>query len=205
MEYEVHAFHGPLARRRIGDAPAQELDPVAERQEVPQVAGGQIVQHGHGVAKGDEGLHEVGADEAGAACDEIAHPSCSPPRNERSEPNATTHLVVQVSSQPVRAARLRRRCRAWATRVGVSRRVDAAARHWHRSRMVPVHCKWNYVCSRPEGVHQVRVERACSYTSARHARSDESATLADCKGIPRTCQVAIRSRRSRPRWRTSGR
>src|SRR5207237_8343074 len=121
MEYEVHAFHGPLARRRIGDAPAQELDPVAEREEVPQVAGGQIVQHGHRIAMGDEGLHEVGADEAGAACDEITHLRCGPPS---SEDNATT----RPSGAGIEPARTGRTTPPTLSRLGNTRRGEPSRR-----------------------------------------------------------------------------
>ena len=42
-----------------------------ERLEVGEGAGGEVVDDGDGVAAGDEGFGEVGADEAGAAGDEV--------------------------------------------------------------------------------------------------------------------------------------
>jgi hypothetical protein len=38
--------------------------------QVLEAAGGQVVEDAHGPAEGEEALDEVGADEAGAACDQ---------------------------------------------------------------------------------------------------------------------------------------
>ena len=56
----------------VADVADDELDPGA--LEVRRVAGiGQLVEHAYVVARREEPLGEVGADEAGPACDEHAH------------------------------------------------------------------------------------------------------------------------------------
>ena len=55
--------------------PGEDIDLVEARPlgEVLALAGGEVVDDGHLVAAGDEGVDDVGADEAGSACHEGTH------------------------------------------------------------------------------------------------------------------------------------
>jgi len=58
----------------VADVAVHELVPARHRLEVGEVAGvGELVEHGHGVARGDPGARVVRADESGPAGDEDLH------------------------------------------------------------------------------------------------------------------------------------
>jgi hypothetical protein len=75
VEAHVDAGHDVVEQVRVEDAAEDELHVVALAQvlDVLQAAGGQVVQDDHRVAARQEGVGEVGADEAGSAGDEGAH------------------------------------------------------------------------------------------------------------------------------------
>jgi hypothetical protein len=61
-------------RVRVADVGAVQPHPALQRAgEIGLLAGGQVVDDGDLVAAVDEGVDEVGADEAGSAGDEGAH------------------------------------------------------------------------------------------------------------------------------------
>lgn len=65
MEHAVHSVHSAPTHHGISDAAGNEPNLIADYSEVLQPPSGQVVQHDHAVASGDECLDEVRADEAG--------------------------------------------------------------------------------------------------------------------------------------------
>ena len=59
----IDAAHGLGHRGRIGDVGFDEFDPVANRGQVAQVAGAQVVEHPHPIAARDQRLGNVRANE----------------------------------------------------------------------------------------------------------------------------------------------
>jgi hypothetical protein len=65
--------HGLGHGGRVADVALQHLEVAGHPLEVLGPAGGEVVQHPHGVAVAHEGPHEAGPDEPGAAGDQDVH------------------------------------------------------------------------------------------------------------------------------------
>ena len=68
VQHVVGAGDGALGEVEVRDV---ALDELGARLDVAQVAGGQVVDDADALAAGEQGLGEVGADEAGSAGDDV--------------------------------------------------------------------------------------------------------------------------------------
>jgi hypothetical protein len=77
VEAQVRPAHDVVHQVGVEDAAEHELDVVALAQvlDVLQAPGAEVVEQDHRVAAGEQGVGEVGADEAGPAGDEGTHGS----------------------------------------------------------------------------------------------------------------------------------
>ena len=70
MEYIINAEHELAQQSEVGKVAKTQLDPLARRGQIIEAAGPEIVDDAHAIAARDQRVHQVRADEAGAAGDE---------------------------------------------------------------------------------------------------------------------------------------
>jgi hypothetical protein len=78
VNHVVSAVAGRLHRCQVGDAADPQIDFAARACQVLLLARRKIVQHGHRMPAARQLVHDVGADEPGAACDQVAHSNLLP-------------------------------------------------------------------------------------------------------------------------------
>ena len=81
MKHVVHALHRPFGDRHVGKVALEKFH-AGNMREILSLAGNQAVGDANAVAAADQLLSEVGADESGAAGDEVSRHS----EKDRSKP-----------------------------------------------------------------------------------------------------------------------
>jgi len=73
MEHTTHALHRPATDLEPHRVAPNESDPIAHRTQMLALAGRQVVEHGDLRASAHKALDDMGADESGAAGNEVSH------------------------------------------------------------------------------------------------------------------------------------
>src|SRR5271167_1929821 len=83
MKHIVNALAGRLHRRQVSDGPDVQINLVAHSRQVRFLAARKIIQHHYFLAATNQLIHNIRADESGAAGHEISHSENPPGENAR--------------------------------------------------------------------------------------------------------------------------